>query len=106
MPIIDVAVRQENFNFCRTATIYALEKQSPFRNFIRKTTPSHGQSKHYAKFVRKYRGKYGQSVFTKLSLGVIRKLFRSIHSSAYRSGDFWPIQVREVSKFIENERFR
>jgi hypothetical protein len=78
MTIIDVAVRQENFNFCRTATIYALEKQSPFRNFIRKTTPSHGQSKHYAKFVRKYRGKYGQSVFTKLSLGVIRKLFRSV----------------------------
>ena len=26
MTIIDVAVRQENFNFGRTATIYALEK--------------------------------------------------------------------------------
>ena len=102
MTIIDAAVRQKLKFSCRTATIYALEKQSPFRNFIRKTTPSHGQSKHYAKFVRKYRGKYGQSVFTKLSLGVIRKLFRSIHSSAYRSGDFWPIQVRGVSKFIEN----
>ena len=102
MTIIDVAVRQKLKFSCRTATIYALEKQSPFRNFIRKTTPSHGQSKHYAKFVRKYQGKYGQSVFTKLSLGVIRKLFRSIHSSAYRSGDFWPIQVRGVSKFIEN----
>jgi hypothetical protein len=31
---------------------------------------------------------------------------KTIHSSAYRSGDFWPIQVRGVSKFIENERFR
>ena len=39
-------------------------------------------------------------------IGLFVENLKTIHSSAYRSGDFGPIQVQGVSEFIENDRFR